>query len=46
MLLLAPELIAIDLCFGSAGIELGRVDTIVGVNVGKLGSDTRASAAA
>ncbi len=45
MLLLAPELIAIALCFGSAGMELGPVDAIGGVNIGKLGGATGASAA-
>ena len=46
MLLLAPELLAIALCFGSAGIELDPIDTINEVNLGKLVGDMRASAAA
>ena len=36
MLLLAPELLAIALCSGPTGCELGAVDTIVGLVYGKL----------
>ena len=46
MLLLAPELLAIVLCLGSAKSELGPVDNIGGANIGKLYGDTQASAAA
>jgi hypothetical protein len=45
MLLLAPEVRTIALCAESAGSELGPVDTINGVNVGKLYGHSRASAA-
>ena len=45
MRLLAPELLSIALCAGSVESELGLIDTIGGVNVGKLYGDTQASAA-
>ena len=36
MLLLALELFAIALCSGSTGSELGVIDTIAGLVIGKL----------
>jgi hypothetical protein len=44
MLLLAPELLSIAVCVGSAGSELGPVDTINGLARHKLYSAVRASA--
>ena len=45
MLLLAPELLAIELCVGTAGSELESFDTIDGVNVAKQYGAVRMNAA-
>ena len=45
MLLLASDLLAIALCIGSDGSELGPVDTTLGVIVAKLHGAPRSSAA-
>ena len=46
MLLLAPELLAIAVCAGSADSELGPFDTAGGLIAGKLYGGARASASA
>jgi hypothetical protein len=45
MLLLAPELLAIELCVGAAGSELKSFETIDGVNVAKQYGAVRVGAA-
>ena len=45
MLLLAPDLLAIELCVGSAGSKLGPFDTIVGLTIDKQYGAKRVSAA-
>ena len=45
MLLLASELLAIELCVGTAGSELESFDTIDGVNVAKQYGAVRMNAA-
>ena len=46
VLLLAPELLVIALCSGTAESELNPVDIMDGANVAKLSSAARASALA
>ena len=46
MLLLAPELLAIVVCAGSAESELGPINAIDGLIIGKLYGAARAKALA
>ena len=45
MLLLAPELLAITVCAGSAEIELGPINSMDGLIIDKLEGAVRVSAA-